>query len=141
MPRLVVVGQVASTSRILQSGQVAETMSRSSEISPAQPVSALGNEVVDPVWLTFVKQPFATVQAGRPYCVRYAARSEAAFGSSYASTIATVCPEAAVLEGSAYAAWMLLGPYPLGVALGVTASAWMDAGSTGSTTLIAMQAS
>ena len=54
--------------------------------------------------------------------------------------MATVWPEPAVLEGSAYAACRLLGPKPLGVAFGVTALAWTDAGSTGSTTLIAMQA-
>ena len=70
VPRLAVVGVVASTSRMWQFGQTAETMSRSSEISPAQPVLAAGSEVVEPVWLTFLKQPLAVVQAGRPYCVR-----------------------------------------------------------------------
>jgi hypothetical protein len=55
---------------MLQFGQIAETMSRSSEISPAQPLSAVGSEVVEPVWLTFLKQPLAVVQAGSPYCDR-----------------------------------------------------------------------
>ena len=39
---------VASTRRILQDGQMAETMSRSSEISPAQPLSALGSGLAAP---------------------------------------------------------------------------------------------
>ena len=61
---------VASTSRMLQVGQMALTMSRSSEISPPQ--SAVGRGVVArlPVWLTLWKQPFAVVQGGRPNCAR-----------------------------------------------------------------------
>ncbi|SFY51810.1 hypothetical protein STEPF1_05076 [Streptomyces sp. F-1] len=66
VPRLAIDAVLASTSRILQFGQVALTMSRSSEISPAQPLSAVGSEVVEPVWPTLVKQPLAVVQAGRP---------------------------------------------------------------------------
>ena len=55
---------------MLHRGHTAETMSRSSEISPAQPELAPGRLVVEPVWLTFVKQPLAVVQAGRPNCAR-----------------------------------------------------------------------
>src|SRR5881396_3635699 len=88
--------EFASTSRILQFGQVAEAMSRSSEISCAQPPFARGG-VVPPLWLTFVKQPVA--HAGRPYVERYVARSDAAVGASYASTIAKTLPEPAVVLG------------------------------------------
>ena len=55
----------ASTSRILQPGQVALTASRSSVISVPQPVSPAGG-VDPPVWFTFRKQPLAVVQADRP---------------------------------------------------------------------------
>jgi hypothetical protein len=48
---------------------MALTMSRSREISPAQPASGVGYDV-PPVSSTFLKQPFAVVQAGSPYCVR-----------------------------------------------------------------------
>ena len=61
---------LASTSRMWQAGHVAETMSRSSEISPAQPLSAVGSGDVWPLPLTFLKQPLAVVQAARPYWVR-----------------------------------------------------------------------
>ena len=60
------VALVASTSRMLHFGQIAEAMSTSSEISSDQPESLVGREVVEPVWLTFLKQPLAVVQAGRP---------------------------------------------------------------------------
>src|SRR6476646_7678547 len=63
-------GELASTSRMLQLGQTAETMSRSREISPAQPVSAVGNGDDCPLSLTFRKHPLAVVQADRPYCER-----------------------------------------------------------------------
>jgi hypothetical protein len=63
------VAELASTRRILHSGQIAETMSRSSAISPAQPVS-LGGRVEPPVWFTWVKQPLALVHAGSPYWLR-----------------------------------------------------------------------
>ncbi len=53
-------------------GQIAETMSRSREISSPQPTFAAGY-VVPPVWFTFLKQPLAVVQAGRPNCARYTA--------------------------------------------------------------------
>src|SRR5262245_32933683 len=84
--------ELASTSRMWQSGQAADTMSRSRLISSAQPLSPAGNGDVPPFWLIFLKQPFAVVQAGRPKWLRYAPRSAAALGSSIASTIATVRP-------------------------------------------------
>src|SRR6266545_2083917 len=59
----------ASTSSRWQRGQTAETMSRSSEISCAQPASARGG-VLPPRWLTLRKQPFALVQDGRPKKLR-----------------------------------------------------------------------
>jgi hypothetical protein len=49
---------------------MALAMSRSREISSAQPVLLDGSEVVEPVWLTFLKQPLAVVQAERPYYER-----------------------------------------------------------------------
>src|SRR5258705_9404061 len=103
-----------------QLGQIAETMSTSSEISPAQPVSGAGSGLAAPFWLTFLKQPLAVVQAGSPNCVRYWARSDSAFGSSCASTIATVV----VVEdaGSLYALTRFAGLRPDGVALGPMAS-------------------
>ena len=61
---------MASISVMLQLGQIAETMSRSSEISPAQPVSPVGSGLVAPVWFSFWKQPLAVVQAGRPNWLR-----------------------------------------------------------------------
>ena len=67
VPRSVMLGEFASTSRILQPGQAAETMSRSSAISCPQEAFAAGR-VEPPVWFTFVKQPL--VQAGSPYCAR-----------------------------------------------------------------------
>ena len=60
------LGVFASTSRILQSGQTAETMSTSSEISPAQPASGLGSGLAAPFWFTLRKQPFWVVHGGRP---------------------------------------------------------------------------
>lgn len=66
VPRLAMLDDFASTSTMWALGAIAETMSRSREISPAQPLSAVGREVVEPVWLTFLKQPLAVVQAGRP---------------------------------------------------------------------------
>ena len=81
VPRSSVEGWLASTSRMWQLGQTAETMSRSSDSSSAQPESALGG-VLPPVSLTFLKQPLAVVQAGSPYWERYVPRSDSAFGSS-----------------------------------------------------------
>src|SRR6266516_5212777 len=63
-------GSFASTSRMWQLGQVAETASRSSEISPAHPVSPWGSGLAWPFWLTLRKQPFAVVQADSPYWAR-----------------------------------------------------------------------
>src|SRR5882672_8936408 len=102
-----------------QLGQIAETMSTSSEISPAQPLSLVGSEVVEPVWLTFEKHPLAVVQAGRPYWERYVARSDSAFGSLYASTIATVTPLAPDVD-RLYALCRSGGPNPDGVASGLS---------------------
>ena len=76
---------VDSISVMPQFGHVADTMSRSREISPAHPVCPVGIGLVTPFWFNFWKQPFAVVHAGRPYCERYTARSASAFGSSYAS--------------------------------------------------------
>jgi hypothetical protein len=55
----------ASTSSRWQRGQTAETISRSSEISVAQPALARGG-VAPPRWLTLRKQPPALVHAGSP---------------------------------------------------------------------------
>ena len=73
---------LASISVIPQFGHTAETMSRSREISPDQPVSVVGSGLVAPFWFSFLKQPLAVVQAASPYWLRYAARSDSAVGSS-----------------------------------------------------------
>ncbi len=67
--RSVNADEFASTSRILQPGQIADAMSTSSEISCAQPEFARGG-VVPPVWLTLRKQPLAVVHELSPYCDR-----------------------------------------------------------------------
>src|SRR5579883_3311956 len=90
VPRLLTVGRLASTKRMWQLGQIAETMSISREISPAQPVSGAGSGLAWPFWLILRKQPLAVVQGGRPKVERYIAKSDSALGSSKASTIATV---------------------------------------------------
>ena len=59
------LAEFASTRRMRQLGQVAETMSTSREISWAQPPSAAGG-VDPPFWLTFLKQPLPVVQAESP---------------------------------------------------------------------------
>src|SRR5674476_1300958 len=56
---------LASTSGMWQSGHVAATMSRSSEISCAQPPLVLGYDL-PPRWSIFWKQPLAVVHAGSP---------------------------------------------------------------------------
>jgi hypothetical protein len=61
---------LTSTRRILRFGQIADTMSTSSEISPAQLGSDAGSGLAAPFWLTLRKQPLAVVQAGRPNCDR-----------------------------------------------------------------------
>ena len=50
-----------------------------------------------PVWFTFLKQPFAVVQAGKPYALSKVARSDSMFGSSKASTMPIVCAAGAVV--------------------------------------------
>lgn len=60
-------------------------------VAPVSP-----EEVVPPVWFTFVKQPLAVVQAGSPNFLLNAPRSLSAVGWSYAITIAIVCPAPAV---------------------------------------------
>ncbi|MFI5690050.1 hypothetical protein [Streptomyces sp. NPDC051636] len=45
---------------------MADATSRSSDSSSARPLSAEGREAVEPVRLTFWKQPLAVVQALRP---------------------------------------------------------------------------
>jgi hypothetical protein len=84
----------------------------SSEISSAQPESTRGR-LEFPFWPIFLKQPFAVVQAGRPNCVLYFARSASAVGSSYASTMAIVCAFGAEV-GSWYAVWNCCGDRPVG---------------------------
>ncbi len=85
---------LASTRRILQFGQIAETMSRSRLISSAQPLSGVGISagLVWPFWFIFVKQWLAVVHGLMWKCVRYTFRSASAFGSSCASMIAIVRP-------------------------------------------------
>ena len=61
-------------------------------ISLDQPVLAAGSGLVAPFWLTCGSSRWRLVHAGRPNWLRYVARSLAAFGSLYASTIATVLP-------------------------------------------------
>src|SRR5947209_2752084 len=84
-PRSLKPEELASTRRMLQPGQIADAMSRSREISWAQPLSTLGYGLVAPVWLTLRKQPVPNefdVQAGKPNVERYVARSLSAVGSS-----------------------------------------------------------
>src|SRR5580704_14968049 len=73
---------VASTRSILHSGQIAETMSTSSDSSSVQSSSAgavAGSGEVSPSWLYWVNWP--DVRAGSPAADRYVARSLAAVGS------------------------------------------------------------
>ena len=67
-PRLISEELLASTSR-RQLGHTAETMSRSREISCAQPPLARGY-FVPPLWLTLRKQPFTVVHGANPYWLR-----------------------------------------------------------------------
>ncbi|SMQ17333.1 hypothetical protein SAMN06272771_3730 [Streptomyces sp. Ag82_O1-12] len=52
VPRMAMDDDFASTRVMWQFGQMALAMSRSRDISPAQPLSAVGRAVVEPVWLT-----------------------------------------------------------------------------------------
>src|SRR6266545_7680403 len=61
---------VASTSRIWQLGQTAETIWMSREISAAQPALGAGSGPARPFWFTLRKQPLAVVHGGRPNCAR-----------------------------------------------------------------------
>ncbi len=63
------LADLASTRMMWASGAIAETMSRSSDSSPAQPLLFFGSVLV-PVWLTCWKQPPAAVHAGSPYWLR-----------------------------------------------------------------------
>ena len=73
-PRLFMKSSSDSTSRIRHFGQVAETTSRSSEVSAIQPAASPvgidGYAPAWPDWLTFLKQPLAVVHGGRPYIAR-----------------------------------------------------------------------
>src|SRR3954451_7006535 len=97
-----------------QPGQMADAMSTSREISSAQPVS-VGGRLLPPVWLTFLKQPLAVVQAGSPNWLRYTPRSASAVGSLNASTIAMVWL-AEPFEVSLYAERRSAGLSPCGLA-------------------------
>src|SRR3984885_2540826 len=94
------------------SGQIADTISMSSDSSTPHPVlpAADGSGLVWPFSLTLEKQPVP--QAGRPQSGRSVARSGAASGSAKASTAATFAPEQAVVDGRAYALCRLDGPEP-----------------------------
>src|ERR1700722_1982978 len=97
--RSVIAELLASTRMMWQLGHSAETASRSSDSSSSQSEPALaGIGEAPPLWLTLVKQPLATVHAGRPYVLRYVARSVAGLGSSPASTTAIVSEPPAVCD-------------------------------------------
>ena len=68
-PRLAALALRASTSRTWQFGQMAETISMSSDSSVAHPLrpAARGSGLAFPAWLTFVKQP---PQSGSPQAAR-----------------------------------------------------------------------
>jgi len=70
VPRSLIVALLASTSVMLQLGQMALTMARSSAISTDQSGSAAGSGLVAPFWFTFLKQPLAVVHGGSPNCDR-----------------------------------------------------------------------
>ncbi len=76
-----------------------------------------------PLIITLVKQPFLLVHAGRPNCARYTPRSDSAFLSSNASTIAMVGPLAAVVP-------IAERPYALRSCAGVKPLAGVFAGGT-----------
>src|SRR5437879_1913054 len=106
--RSVVLSLLASTSTILQSGQVADTISTSSAISGAhEPLAGAGaGYTVLPFCAILRKQPLAVVHAPSPKSLRYAARSVSTFGLSHASTIPTSLPAPSCVDGRAYALQM-----------------------------------
>ena len=65
------VGLLASTRKMWQFGQMAETMSTSSDSSVAQPVDPefAGSGLAAPFWLVTVRQPapVPVLQAGSPH--------------------------------------------------------------------------
>ncbi len=70
VPRFAVVGLLASTRTMWQFGQIADTMSTSSDSSTSQPVlpAADGSGLAAPFWFTTEKQPLP--QAGSPHAER-----------------------------------------------------------------------
>ncbi len=70
MPRLVSEAFDASISVMWHSGQIAETMSRSSDSSSAQPGLARGSGLLLPCSLRMRRQPLDLVHAGRWKCDR-----------------------------------------------------------------------
>jgi hypothetical protein len=97
------LSEAASASTIEQLGQTADTVSMSMSVSSGQPpLKAVGCGVMElggaeplpplaaEATMIFVKQPSDVVHAGKPKCERYVARSDSAFGASYATTIPIV---------------------------------------------------
>ncbi len=70
IPRFAVELVRASTSRMRQCGQIAETMSRSSDSSMPQNLSLLGSGPGRPDWFTMRRQPDFVEQAGKWKCRR-----------------------------------------------------------------------
>src|SRR5215467_7964241 len=97
---------------MLQFGQIADTMSTSSDSSSPQPTLVAGSGLAWPFWFTFVN-----LAAGRPNVDRYVARSDCTFGLSNASTMPTVSPVPPALL-STYALCRSAGPKPAGSAFG-----------------------
>src|SRR5580692_3895116 len=81
--------ELASTTRMWQCGQFAETMSTSSDCSASQPSFTPGSGDGCPDWFTTRMQPFFLPQAGSPNCLRYTARSLTILGSPPNSITAT----------------------------------------------------
>src|SRR5258708_17510851 len=81
VPRSGVLLVFASTSSMWHFGQIAETMSRSSDSSVAQSAFAAGSGLVCPNWFTILRQPLRVVHAPRWKWRREVARSDTALGS------------------------------------------------------------
>ena len=65
------VSLLPSTTRMWQRGQATEIIDTSRVTSRSQPVpTADGAGLVPPCWLTWRKQPLATVHGGSPNCLR-----------------------------------------------------------------------